>query len=104
IYSGIQCPQGLSYKPASVVKGNDLYLGYSAVFQCFFRKSGGRITLAMSAAAFILAVLLASVTPSNPLERAHAARSATLLQWNAPVEATPPEFAPPPPPLASSAE
>ena len=58
-------------------------------------KTTGRVTLAMSAVAFILAVGLASLQPSNPLERAQTARTAATLQWTAPVELAPPELAPP---------
>ncbi|PEN09193.1 hypothetical protein CRI93_00220 [Longimonas halophila] len=64
----------------------------------------GRIALAMSAVAFILAFGLASVQPFNPLERAQVARSATLLQWDTPVQTAEPEFAPPLPSLASLEE
>lgn len=62
-------------------------------------KITGRVTLAMSAAAFVLAVGLASLQPSNPLERAQIAQTDAIAQWTPPIELGPPELAPPPEPL-----
>jgi len=59
-------------------------------------KIAGRAALAVSAAAFILTVILASVQPSNPLERAQNAQINKLVQWEAPTETIQNGFAPSP--------